>query len=115
MLKGLETSSMPTAEKEHWQAVGYFFHAFWYMELINRFGDVPWIDKVLDPDTDEPYGPRTPRDEVANNILTRLKWAEEHIGNFEEQDGRNASIRLVSRWPCRALPCVKVPGGNIMV
>ena len=90
MLKGLETSSMPTAEKEHWQAVGYFFHAFWYMELINRFGDVPWIDKVLNPDTDEPYGPRTPRDEVANNILTRLKWAEEHIGNFEEQDGRNA-------------------------
>lgn len=90
MLKGLETSSMPTAEKEHWQAVGYFFHAFWYMELINRFGDVPWIDKVLDTDTDEPYGPRTPRDEVANNILTRLKWAEEHIGNFEEQDGRNA-------------------------
>ncbi len=27
MLKGLETSSMPTAEKEHWQAVGYFFHS----------------------------------------------------------------------------------------
>ena len=81
MLKGLETSSMPTAEKEHWQAVGYFFHAFWYMELINRFGDVPWIDKVLNPDTDEPYGPRTPRDEVANNILTAWReYSDESVG-----------------------------------
>ena len=90
MLKGLENSAMPTSEKEHWQSVGYFFHSFWYMELINRFGDVPWIDKVQNPDTDEPYGPRTPRDEVADNILTRLKWAEEHIGDFTSQDGKNA-------------------------
>ena len=64
MLKGLETSSMPTAEKEHWQAVGYFFHAFWYMELINRFGDVPWIDKVLDP---------TPMS-LTVRVLRVMKW-----------------------------------------
>ena len=90
MLRGLETSGMPQDEKDHWKAVGYFFHAFWYMELINRFGDVPWIDHVIDPESDEAYGPRTPRDEVANNILTRLQWAEKNIGNFSDRDGENA-------------------------
>ena len=90
MLRGLETSSMPESEKNHWKAVGYFFHSFWYMELINRFGDVPWIDHVIDPASDEAYGPRTPRDEVAQNILTRLQWAEDNIGDFSDRDGVNA-------------------------
>ena len=26
---------------------------------------------------------------VTDSILTRLKWAEEHIGNFESKDGKN--------------------------
>lgn len=90
MLRGLETSSMSESEKNHWKSVGYFFHSFWYMELIDRFGDVPWIDHVIDPESDEAYGSRTPRDEVAQNILTRLKWAEENIGDFSDRDGVNA-------------------------
>ena len=106
MLRGLETSSMPQAEKEHWQAVGYFFHSFWYMELLNRFGDVPWIDHVIDPESEDAYGPRTPRDEVAKNILTRLQWAEQHIGDFTDRDGANsitkACVQLVlSRFTLR--------------
>ena len=97
---------MDLSHQHHAEGTGNLFHAYCRERALasgriflprflvygvdQRFGDVPWIDKVLNPDTDEPYGPRTPRDEVANNILTRLKWAEEHIGNFEEQDGRNA-------------------------
>ena len=42
----IDNSSMTEAQKDHWRAVGYFFHSFWYMELIDRFGDVPWVDKV---------------------------------------------------------------------
>lgn len=89
MLANLDKSEMNDAEKDHWRAVGYFFHAYWYMELIDRFGDVPWIDKVLTESTPENYMPRTPRNEVADHILTRLKWAEEHIGEFESRDGSN--------------------------
>ena len=28
--------AMTDAEKNHWKAVGYFFHSWWYMMLINR-------------------------------------------------------------------------------
>lgn len=89
MLSHLDDSGMSDAEKDHWKAVGYFFHSYWYMELIDRFGDVPWVDKVLSESSPEIYEGRRDRKEVADMVLERLKWAEEHIGDFESQDGEN--------------------------
>lgn len=92
MLTHIDNAEMTENEKNHWKAVGYFFHSFWYMELIDRFGDVPWVDKPLDNDSPEAYGKRMPRIEVADKVLERLKWAEENIGDFEifkEKDGAN--------------------------
>ena len=106
MLSHLDQAEMTQAEKDHWRSVGYFFHSFWYMELINRFGDVPWVNKVLDESSPETYGARMPRAEVADSVLTRLQWAEEHIGDFEDQDGSNTINRdcvraAISRFTLR--------------
>ena len=90
MLQNLDDSKMSETEKNHWKAIGYFFHSYWYMELINRFGDIPWVDKVLDENSPEAFGPREDRMIVADKVLERLKWAEENIGDFESQDGSNA-------------------------
>lgn len=84
-----ECESMNDAEKNHWKAVGYFFHSYWYMVLINRFGDVPWIETVFNETSEEAYGPRNSRIEVADKVLERLKWAEENIGDFASRDGSN--------------------------
>lgn len=59
------------------------------MELIDRFGAVPWVDQVLKEDSPEAYGPRIDRKTVADNVLERLKWAEENIGDFTSEDGKN--------------------------
>lgn len=82
-------ASMSAAEKNHWRAVGYFFHSFWYMELINRFGDVPWINKPLNEVSPEAFGERIARKIVADSVLTRLQWAEANIGEFTTKDGSN--------------------------
>lgn len=76
-----------SAEADHWKAVGYFFHSFWYMELINRFGDIPWVESVLSESSNEAYGPRSDRKEVADKVLARLQWAEQNIGKYN--DGAN--------------------------
>ena len=89
MLSHIDDSEMTEAQKNHWRAVGYFFHSFWYMELIDRFGAVPWVDQVLQEDSPEAYGPRIDRKTVADNVLERLKWAEENIGDFTSEDGKN--------------------------
>lgn len=97
MLDHIDAASMTDAEKDHWRAVAYFFHEFWYMELIARFGDVPWVDHQLNESSPELAQPRMPRKEVADKVLDRLKWAEEHIGNFEAKDGKNTVNQDVVR------------------
>ena len=73
MLANIDHSGMTDADKEHWRSVGYFFRAYYYSELIARFGDVPWVDRVLgDSDKEIAYGPRTPRKEVADHVLNDL-------------------------------------------
>jgi len=101
-----EGNTMKEDEKAHWKAVGLFFRSYWYMELINRFGDVPWIEQVYDETSKEAYGLRTPRDEVAKHIFDDLKWAEANIGDFSEKDGSNTvdinCVRLaLSRFTLR--------------
>lgn len=80
MLDNIDNSDMTDAERDHWQSVGLFFRAYEYVELLANYGAVPWVGTVLS-ETDEEtlYGPRTPRDEVAKNVLDDLLWAEEHI------------------------------------
>jgi len=102
MLSNIDNSEMTAAEKDHWRAVGLFFRAYEYVELVATYGAVPWVDQVL-AETDEAslYGPRTPRDEVAKNILDDLLWAEANInpaGNGPNTVNTDVVRALISRF-----------------
>lgn len=88
MLSHLNDGKLTDAEKRHWRSVGYFFHSWWYMELVNRYGDIPYITNVLTDESEEAYGPRTPRKEVADSIIARLEYAIANIGDTSK-DGTN--------------------------
>lgn len=88
MLSKIDEAPLSEAEKEHWRSVGYFFHSFWYMELLSRYGDIPYIETVLTDESPEAYGPRTPRAEVAQKIIEKLEYAAAHIGSTSK-DGDN--------------------------
>lgn len=80
MLANIERSEMNEKDQSHWRSVGYFFRAFYYAELIARFGDVPWIDKIITEDNEEMMlGTRMPRKEVAQHVLDDLLYAEKNI------------------------------------
>lgn len=102
MLRNIDGSSMTDAEKKHWRAVGLFFRSLRYYDLLARYGDVPWLETVVeDDDTEILYGKRDSRDEVASNILRDLLEAEENIK--EKGDGDNTINRdcvkaLLSRF-----------------
>ena len=102
MLGNIDNSELSDDEKKHWQAVGLFFRAYEYIELLAAYGAVPWVDKVLtETDEDALYGPRTSRDEVAQNILADLKWAEENInpdGNGDNTINTDVVRALISRF-----------------
>lgn len=80
MLDNIETSQLTDDEKNHWRGVGLFFRAYEYVELLAAYGAVPWVDRVLtEADEDVLFGPRTPRDEVAQKVLNDLLEAETKI------------------------------------
>jgi len=88
LLQNIDKSAMSETDKEHWRSVGYFFRALRYLDLVEGYGDVPWIDKVLtDSDTELLYSQRTPRTEVTDKMLSDLLYAEQHIK--QAGDGAN--------------------------
>ncbi|WP_443938241.1 RagB/SusD family nutrient uptake outer membrane protein [Pedobacter sp. MW01-1-1] len=88
MLDNIDKSIMNQRDKDHWRSVGYFFRALRYYDLLAAFGDVTWVEHALtDTSTDVLFAPRTPRAQVAKNILDNLTFAESHIK--PEGDGNN--------------------------
>lgn len=95
MLTRVQNSTMPEVSKNHWIGVIRFFRAMEYADLVRKFGDVPWYDKVLsETDFDELYKPRTSRADVMKNVYEDLNFA---IKNVREKDDFGVNKLKVNR------------------
>jgi len=105
MLDHINGSKLSEADRKHWTSVGYFFRAYNYMDLINRYGDVPLIMKSLtDADQELLFSARTSRDSVANQILADLAYAETNIksgGEGPNTVNTNVVRAAISRFGLR--------------
>lgn len=100
MMQNIDQADMTETEKNHWRSVGYFFHSFLYMELVSRYGDVPWIDKVIADDSEDAYGSRNSRISVVDHIMDNLLFAEQNIkvdGDGENTINKACVQVLISR------------------
>jgi hypothetical protein len=70
----------PVPEKNHYIGLARFFRALFYFDKVQRFGDVPWIDRTIEiTDSLTLHGPRTDRFEVMDNVMADLNFAIENI------------------------------------
>lgn len=99
LLEGMEAATTLTEEeKAHWRSVCYFFRAYNHASLMNRYGDIIYVDKLLTDNSPELFSERMPRDEVAQKILDELLYARDNLGTFDDgectitQDVVNAFI-----------------------
>lgn len=81
VIAGVESSNLTENEKNNFLGMARLHRARSYTDLIHRYNDVPLVEKALDP-TDEAalFGPRTPRNEVAEYILKDFDFAAANIG-----------------------------------
>jgi hypothetical protein len=95
-IENCEKSAVP--EKQHYLGLAHFFRAYFYFEKVKRFGDVPWIDKVIEVDDDATlYGPRVDRFEIMEHVLDDLNYAIENISLAAD-----ASRTLITKNVARA-------------
>jgi hypothetical protein len=67
-----------------WVGEAYFFRAYFYWNLVKKFGGVPLITKVLSIDSDELYTPRSTQQEVIGFITANLDSAVERLPKQSE-------------------------------
>lgn len=63
---------------KHFLGEAYFFRAWYYFQLVKKYGDVPWVSSELLPTSEEELSrPRDPRTLVVDSILADLNHAIE--------------------------------------
>ena len=78
LINGVANSSLDN--KEYYIAVGRLNRAWQYFQLVRMYGDVQWLDVVIDdPESDLVNGARDDRDEVMDKVYEDLAYAAEHL------------------------------------
>ncbi|MBP1618818.1 MAG: RagB/SusD protein [Bacteroidetes bacterium] len=83
--------------RNNYIGIAKFFRAWFYYNMVVRFGDVPWIDEPLSVDDEALYGARDSRTVIVNNIIEDLDYAH---NNITETVGDGT---LISKWTATAL------------
>lgn len=83
-------ADLPKETLDKYAGEAYFFKSWEYYRKVMIFGDVPWITKELNTDSEELYMPRTPRAEVMDSILLCINKA---VAGLPEK-GKEESGRL---------------------
>src|SRR5690625_1435665 len=80
--------------RNHYVGVARWFRAYFYFEMVKRFGDVPWINSVLKVEDEESLKmPRTERTIIIDSILADLDFA---IDNIPEEKKLNEITRYTA-------------------
>lgn len=80
-----------------YNGVARFFRAYFYFNMVKRFGDVPWYSKPIESNDQEMLNKtRDPRIMVMDSVLADLDYA---IANL---DG-SRQVSLITKWTALAL------------
>ena len=86
IIQGLKTSSLDTPVKANYEGIARLNRAWQYYQLVRMYGDVQWINTVIDPsDKDIIYGARTDRDIVMDSVVNDLDYAIAAIKGTNKQ------------------------------
>jgi hypothetical protein len=73
--------------------IARYFRAYFYMEMVERFGDVPWIGKPLNVNDPALTAGRDKRELVMDSVLADLDFACANIQTLNDQ-----SRTTITRW-----------------
>jgi hypothetical protein len=91
--------AVPDEIRDNYTGIARFFRAYWYFQMVEKFGDVPWYSEPLAVDDSTAlYKPRDPRTLVMDSVLADLDYAIDHITVTDDQ-----SRSLITKWVAYAM------------
>uniref|UniRef100_UPI003217B8CC RagB/SusD family nutrient uptake outer membrane protein n=1 Tax=uncultured Draconibacterium sp. TaxID=1573823 RepID=UPI003217B8CC len=97
-LENIKDTPVDESVLKHYEGLARFWRAFFYLQKVQTFGDVPWYDKALDRDDEDLYKGRDSREYVMGKVLEDISFAAENMR--EVKDGFSS---LVNRYTALAL------------
>lgn len=94
-LANYDRAKVSQAVKDKYIAEARLFRGWFYADKVQKYGDVPYVEKELTIDSEELYAARTPRAEAMQKVLEDLNFASQKLPN-SWGDG-NAPGRI-NRW-----------------
>ena len=80
--------------RDHYTGIAKFFRAWCYYDKLVQYGEVPWIDVPLEPDSPQLYASQDSRDVIITHIMDDLDFAYEHITTEGKVPGANE----INKW-----------------
>jgi hypothetical protein len=85
--------------RNNYTGIARLFRAWWYSQMVQKFGDVPWYSTPLAvTDSAELYKPRDPRQLVMDSVLADLNYA---CANITVSDDQSRSV--ITKWVAFAI------------
>ncbi len=98
IMKGMETSSLDENTRNHYVGIARLFRALATFDLVKRYGDVIWINELVDLDSDGIlYGAREDRDIVMDRVLEDLNFAVANISVQSDKFGFSKDMALAAK------------------
>lgn len=82
--------------RNEYLGVARFFRALFYLDKVMRYGDVPWVDKPLDAESEELYKGRDDRKVVMGHVLEDIDFAIDNLSATKD-------VFRVTKWTALAL------------
>lgn len=82
--------------RNEYLGVARFFRAMFYLDKVMRYGDVPWVDKALDAESEELYKGRDDRKYVMDKVLEDVNFAIDNLSDTK-------NVFRVTKWTALAL------------
>lgn len=87
--------AVPESVRNNYIGLARFFRAWFYYDMVRRFGDVPWVDHPLNPDEEALlYGPRDSRELVMEKVYEDLVFAAKNINRTADA----MQCTMVTKW-----------------
>ncbi len=78
-LENYQKAAVSDDIKNHYVGLARYYRAIFYSNMVNRYSDVPWYDKTLNPTDEALKDPAAPRTEVMKKVMEDLDFAVKHV------------------------------------
>ena len=100
----IQTVPMSEEAINHWTGVARFFRAMEYSNLVNQFGDVPWLEgEVSENDPSQLFRPRDSRAFVMDRVLEDFQFAAQHVRTQDGAAGLTVNKDVVLAFMSQAM------------